>query len=301
MIPFIKIKPTSFYLISMLSLFLFCCSKQADKFDKEIMHNEVNIVYDIYGDSNTTVLFVHGWCIDKTYWINQVEYFSRDHTVITMDLPGHGKSGDNRNSWNVEDYAGDVNALITQLDLKNVVLVGHSMSGDIVLEAALNNPERITGIIGVDNLNNVGYNFSEEDNQSIARFLELLSSDYAGTVEAYANHNLFHAETDTLVRNRVIDNFVNSNPEIATATLKGLFEYGQKELDKLRKLNKRIALVNSASTPTDTTIFNQNNIDYKVFFIQGTGHYPMMEKPDHFNTALAKAIKHITGSAVSQK
>ena len=45
------------------------------------------------GDGPKTVIFVHGWTCDETAWSGQVPAISRSHRVITLDLPGHGRSG----------------------------------------------------------------------------------------------------------------------------------------------------------------------------------------------------------------
>ena len=45
------------------------------------------------GAGSKTVIFVHGWTCDETSWENQVPVFSKNYRVITLDLPGHGKSG----------------------------------------------------------------------------------------------------------------------------------------------------------------------------------------------------------------
>jgi len=78
-----------------------------------------------------------------------------------LDLPGFGQSGKTRANWTIEEFGKDVNTLIDQLELKNVILVGHSMGGDVVLEAALNNPD-IVALIGVDTFNDAGMEVTEE-------------------------------------------------------------------------------------------------------------------------------------------
>src|SRR5215204_2635898 len=40
-----------------------------------------------------TIVFVHGWTCDESSWAGQVPVFAKDHRVITVDLPGHGRSG----------------------------------------------------------------------------------------------------------------------------------------------------------------------------------------------------------------
>ena len=50
----------------------------------------VNIDYDDSKIGDTTILFIHGWGIDKTYWTNQVTFFAKQYRVVTVDLPGFG-------------------------------------------------------------------------------------------------------------------------------------------------------------------------------------------------------------------
>ena len=94
---------------------------------KVIQRDGAVIDYHISGKGDTTLLFVHGSYIDQTYWKDQVAYFSPQYTVVTIDLPGHGKSGKERDHWSIKGFAEDVIHLIKELDLKNIILIGHSL------------------------------------------------------------------------------------------------------------------------------------------------------------------------------
>ncbi|MEM9936875.1 MAG: alpha/beta hydrolase [Bacteroidota bacterium] len=107
------------------------------------------------GQGDTTLLFVHGWGIDAEYWDEQQGFFCPGYRVVSMDMMGFGKSGKEREAYSIEAYAADVNTLIEELELKNVILIGHSMGGDVVLEAALNQP-KVIAMVGVDNFKEVG-------------------------------------------------------------------------------------------------------------------------------------------------
>ncbi|HOO84300.1 MAG TPA: alpha/beta hydrolase, partial [Prolixibacteraceae bacterium] len=58
----------------------------------KIRNNQVEINYFEQGQGDITLLLLHGWCIDGTYWANQLEAFSKTYKVIAIDLPGFGKS-----------------------------------------------------------------------------------------------------------------------------------------------------------------------------------------------------------------
>src|SRR3954466_8079218 len=110
----------------------------------------VPIHYEVQGRGEPALVFVHGWAIDGRYWDAQVPVFARTHRVVTLDLAGHGRSGRERKDWTVAAFGQDVRAVVEALKLPRVVLIGHSMSGNVVLEAAKMMPECVVGIIPVD-------------------------------------------------------------------------------------------------------------------------------------------------------
>src|SRR5436190_14238710 len=91
------------------------------------------INYQVSGKGDKTLLFVHGSYIDKTYWNEQVKYFSQGNRVVTLDLPGHGRSGRERKNWSIQSFAEDIVTLTKELNLENVILIGHSLAADINL------------------------------------------------------------------------------------------------------------------------------------------------------------------------
>ncbi|NCU32279.1 MAG: alpha/beta fold hydrolase [Candidatus Moranbacteria bacterium] len=139
----------------------------------KIRNNQVEINYYQLGKGNTTLLFLHGWCIDKTYWNNQINHFSKQYATLAIDLPGFGKSTANRQHWTIEEYAEDVNSLIDSFHLKNVVLIGHSMSGEIMIQTAMLNNQNIIGLIGVDNFKALDVEFTPEQMKQMTDFFPL--------------------------------------------------------------------------------------------------------------------------------
>jgi len=117
---------------------------------KEIKRDGAIINYQVSGKGDKTLLFVHGSYIDKTYWNEQVNYFSQGNRVVTLDLPGHGRSGRERKNWSVQSFAEDIVTLTKELDLKNVILIGHSLAADINLIAATSHPELFKEFIAID-------------------------------------------------------------------------------------------------------------------------------------------------------
>ena len=91
------------------------------------------IYCEVTGDG-PSILFVHGWMMSSRFWVRQVEGLSRDFTVATMDLRGHGNSSKVLHGHTVPQYARDVRAVIEALNLHEVTLVGWSLAGPVVLD-----------------------------------------------------------------------------------------------------------------------------------------------------------------------
>jgi pimeloyl-ACP methyl ester carboxylesterase len=255
--------------------------------------SKTQIHYAEQGEGNTTLLFLHGWGINSRYWDSQLEYFSKNYRVIAMDLPGFGKSKSDRTEWTIQNYGNDVINVIEKLDLKNVILIGHSMSGDIIIEAAIKNHKSIAGIIGIDNFKMIGIEFTKEQMNEMTGMFNAMVNDYRNSVPAFIGR-LFHPSTGKDVRARVTDDIVNSDVQISIASISGMFEYSKIEVENLSKLTYKLFLVNSDFGPTNTAGLDKYcGKSFEVDYIHDTGHYPMIEKPEEFNKILAQTINKI--------
>ncbi len=270
-------------------------AKQATIRDKQV---EINYLQQGQGD--TTLLFLHGWCIDGTYWKNQVEYFSKNYNVYAIDLPGFGKSKADRTNWTVEEYANDVTAFIDAMNLKNVVIIGHSMAGEIMLQTALTNNPKIVGVVGVDNFKLIDVEFTPEQMKQMNDFLLLLEKDFKNSAPVYADMMLFHPTTSKEVKDRVKTDFANSDSVIGYSTIITQMQYAYSDAQRLEQLNYKLYLINSDGFPT-----NENGLkkhcknSFQVETISATGHYPMIEKPTEFNLILEKVLTQMKSKAAN--
>ena len=87
------------------------------------------IAYKDWGKGQP-ILFSHGWPLAGDAWDAQMLFFGQNgYRVIAHDRRGHGKSDQPWNGNNMDQYADDLAELIEKLDLKNLIMIGHSTGG----------------------------------------------------------------------------------------------------------------------------------------------------------------------------
>jgi len=160
----------------------------------------VPISFSVYGEGTPAIVFVHGWCWGQNNWNGQILELSRQNKIITIDLAGFGASGHDRTDWTVEAFGEDVISVVEKLNLEQVVLVGFSMGDKIIVEAARLMPERIIGLIGVDNFKNVEPILTDEQ---IDGFMAPFHDDFAGTLDMMLRSMILPNADSTIVLEKV--------------------------------------------------------------------------------------------------
>ena len=249
----------------------------------------VNIVCESRGKGETTLLFLHGWCGDRHWWKNQVDEFARDYRVVAIDQAGHGESGKDRKEWTLDSLSKDVERVVKELGLKRVIMVGHSMGGPIALGAAKGLPGRVAAVVGIDTLQNAEYKASEED---LKKFLEAFETDFAGTLRA-AMQGMLPDNVDTNLSNWIVTGAEKQDRRMAMGLMRA---FGRVDLKSLfREAKVPVRCINAApgafkfGIPTAAAV-NKRYADFEVVIIEGTGHFPMLEKPAEFNRKLRTVL-----------
>lgn len=106
----------------------------------------VTIAYDDAG-AGPDVVFVHGITDERSAWAPIAERLGRDHRCVSLDLRGHGASGDAAD-YGALAMAADVSAVIAHAGCDRPVLVGHSLGAMVCTAVATGAPVR--GVINVD-------------------------------------------------------------------------------------------------------------------------------------------------------
>jgi pimeloyl-ACP methyl ester carboxylesterase len=111
------------------------------------IHQDIHIAYMDEGKGPQTLLFIHGLANYAPVWKYQLAELRQSHRCIALDLPGNGYSSRGDYPYSMFFYAECVVRFIEKLNLNNIVLVGHSMGGQIALIIALRYPHLLDKLV----------------------------------------------------------------------------------------------------------------------------------------------------------
>ena len=256
----------------------------------------IPIHYDVQGNGATALVFVHGWYCNRRFWDQQVGYFAPRYTVVSLDLAGHGALGRDRIQWTVAAFGQDVVAVVEQLGLEQVVLIGHSSGGQVIVEAARRLPRSVIGLVGADTWPNL------EQPLTPAQVAETLAPFRTNFVEAMRTfaRNLFVPTSDPALMEHVVATMSAAPPYIAIGVREEGLENGRNLQAGLQEVTAPKITINAESwRPTNMAAMQHHGIE--VVLMSGVGHCVMMEDPQTFNRLLDEVVQKFIHARAPQE
>lgn len=262
--------------------------------EKLITKNNITI----HGTGSKSMFLVHGYGCDQNMWRFITPQFKNDYKIILIDLVGSGKSDEKSYDYDkyssLEGYATDVIEICDVLGLKNVCLVGHSVSAMIAALAALKRPSLFKKLIMIGpspryiNDDNYFGGFSQND---INNLMETLDSNYLGWSSAMAPVIMGNPDRPELAA-ELEDSFCQNNPEIARHFAKVTFlGDNRNDLKKLTTDTLIIQSKNDAIASLKVGQFVHDNIaKSKLVVLETTGHCPHLSAPNLTIKAMKKYL-----------
>lgn len=249
------------------------------------------IHYSVFGRGPTPLVFVHGWACDQTYWADQVTALKSEFTVVTIDLAGHGLSGSAREDWSIVSFANDVVAVLDALNLRQVVLIGHSLGGPVVLETAVTDPQRVAAVIGADTFHDF---FANGDYEPV---LEEMRNDFMAASEPFIRSMFVETSSPALVE-RILEDMLSQDPATGIAALEALQAWGPVRMERaLSQVEVPLGAIQTtefraASSLVEASLGAASST--RIIELEGVGHFLMSEDPARFNAALKSLVAELT-------
>jgi sigma-B regulation protein RsbQ len=241
------------------------------------------------------MVFAHGFGCDQNMWRHVWPAFAEDYRVVLFDHVGAGGSDagayDSRRYDSLQGYASDVLEICRELDLLDVVFVGHSVSAMIGALAAAEDPGRFAKLVLVGPspryIDDEGYigGFSQED---IEGLLKSMDSNYLGWSGAMGPVIMGNEDRPELGE-ELTSSFCRADPEIARHFARVTFTSDNRaDLARVSTPSLVLQCSDDAIAPTVVGEYvNDNLADSRLVLLEASGHCPNLSAPE----ATVAAIK----------
>jgi sigma-B regulation protein RsbQ len=240
------------------------------------------------------MLFAHGFGCDQNMWRYVAPAFEDEYRIVLFDHVGAGQSdlsAYNKTRYSsLQGYATDVLEICRELDLREVVFVGHSVSSAIGILAAIEEPERFEALVLVGPspcyINDGDYvgGFTRED---IEGLLESLDSNYLGWSSAMAPVIMGNPDRPEL-GTELTNSFCRTDPEIARQFARVTFlSDNRADLAKVKVRSLVLQCSEDAIAPQCVGEYVHRNLSgSELVFLKATGHCPNLSAPEETITAI---------------
>jgi sigma-B regulation protein RsbQ len=245
------------------------------------------------------MLFAHGFGCDQNMWRYITPAFENDYRVVVFDYVGAGNSDltayDADRYSSLDAYAADVLEICRELDLRDVIFVGHSVSAMIGALAAIEDPARFASLIMVgpspryiDDDTYVG-GFTADD---IAELLDSLDSNYLGWSSAMAPVIMGNPDRPELGA-ELTASFCRTDPAIARQFAQVTFLADNRtDLRRVETPTLILQCDDDIIAPISVGRFVHDAMhNSTLVLLKATGHCPHLSAPDQTITAILNFLQ----------
>jgi sigma-B regulation protein RsbQ len=234
------------------------------------------------------MMFAHGFGCDQNMWRYVWPAFAEDHQIVLFDYVGAGGSDvtafDPEHYRTLAGYAEDVLAICRELDLDDVIFVGHSVSAMIGLLAATAEPNRFGSLVLVGPspryIDDEGYigGFSHEDVEGL---LESLERNYLGWSATMAPVIMGNQDQPALGV-ELTNSFCRADPDIAAHFARVTFlSDNRADLARVRTPSLILQCSDDVIAPQPVGEYvHRHLVDSRLVLMQASGHCPNLSAPE---------------------
>ena len=242
------------------------------------------------GKGPKTLVLVHGWTCDETSWAANVPELSTHYRVITLDLPGHGRSDSPKDGRITMDlFARAVEAVRAEQKVDKVILVGHSMGTPVVRQYARMYPQHVAALVVVD-----GFVAGPPQGQAPRPILDpaRIASPDGPQLREGMIRTMFTPKTPADVQQRVLKMMLAAPPATAAGAMTATFDTSFWS-DEVMPMPAYGIFAEKSQLLGNVAFMKKvlPKLDYVE--MPGTGHFVMMEQPQEFNRLLIKFVESL--------
>ncbi len=250
-----------------------------------LVRNNVKVT----GRGARPMLFAHGFGCDQNMWRFVAPEFEDDYRVVLFDYVGSGRSDLREYSaeryGSLEGYAQDVLDVCHALDLKEVIFVGHSVSGVVGMLAAIREPQRFERLVLVGPspryINEPPDYVGGFERSDITGLLDVMEKNYIGWANFLAPVVMKNPERPDLTR-ELEESFCSTDPKIARRFAEAtFFSDNREDLPKVPVPSLIMQCSEDAIAPPEVGDYLHRNLPRSTLrLLKATGHCPHMSHPE---------------------
>jgi pimeloyl-ACP methyl ester carboxylesterase len=254
--------------------------------EKKILIGDLTVDYKIMGEG-FPFLILHGWGGSSGSWIEvQKKISSKGYKVISLDLPGFGKTPSPITPWEIKDYSNLILNFIEKLNLGKIILLGHSFGGRISIKFASLYPGKLKFLILCDSAGiKRKYNFRQAVIFYIAQVGNFLFSKRLLKRFKDMVRNIFYL----VIRQRDYTKVKGAMRE----TFKKVVD--EDLLPDLSKINTKTLIIwggkDKAVPIEDGYLINEKIKNSVLEIFPNVGHTPNLEVPEKLSELVLKFLK----------
>jgi pimeloyl-ACP methyl ester carboxylesterase len=240
----------------------------------------------VSGDGPKTVILVHGWTCDSTSWSEQVPALEKNYRVVTLDLPGHGKSDPPKDAkYSMELFARAIESVRAETKADRVVLVGHSMGTPVIVEYARLYPQHTAAMVFADGVTPGITPPAAAGTAGPSHPGDAMEGPEGRKNRENMIDGLFTADTSPAIQEKVRAMMLTPSDATAAGSMNATFNPAGQFLSGTIEVPV-LAIYAGHSRLENPDYLHAHYTHVEITKIPGTGHFLMLEKPDEFNRLL---------------
>jgi pimeloyl-ACP methyl ester carboxylesterase len=251
-----------------------------------VTRDGVRLVYETAGAGGPPIVFVHGWCCDRSYFAPQFAHFAGRQAVAALDLRGHGDSGrcgPGADDYRIDTLAGDVLAVTEAAGLRQPVVAGHSL-GALAGLACATRPGAIRALLMIDP--------APITNAAAKRFfldsVAAVASDQDGSWRRGFVAGMF-LPGDRVRRTEILNGMARVPPDIAAAVMRDMAEFDGAAA--LAAAAVPVLSIGSAVPANKSADLRALCPPIVIGQTVGAGHFLQLEVPEQVNAMIERFLE----------